>query len=149
MATAALLLGACGFGAVDVPASSPQPGTQGICATLVADLPDVVDDAVRRDLAGQTPGAAVWGQPPIILRCGVAPPAGIDPTQAVLEVAGVGWSAVPGDGGTFFYALDRAAIVEVAIPDDYAPEAQVLVDLADAVAQVPLSAVPAAAPTPS
>ena len=155
MATAALLLGACGFGAVDVPASSPQPGTHGDCATLVADLPDVVEgdgcDGVleRRDLAGQTPGAAAWGQPPIILRCGVAPPAGIDPTQAVLEVAGVGWSAVPGHGGTFFYALDRAAIVEVAIPDDYAPEAQVLVDLADAVAQVPLSAVPAAAPTPS
>jgi hypothetical protein len=142
------MLGACGFGAVEVPAASQEPGTQGLCATLVADLPEVVDDAVRRDLAGQTSGAAVWGQPPIILRCGVPPPSGVDPTQAVLEVAGVGWSAVPGEGGTFFYALDRAAIVEVAIPADYAPEAQVLIDLADAVAQVPLTAAPAAEPTP-
>jgi len=126
----------CGFGAVSVPAHTPLPGTDQMCAELVAALPEVVDDAVRRDLEPPSTAVAAWGQPPIILRCGTPEPAGIDPTAAVLEVAGVGWRPLPGQGGTFFVTADRAAVVEVAIPDDYAPEADVLVDLAPAVSAV-------------
>lgn len=118
----------------------PEPGTDSVCAGLVAALPEVVDDAVRRDVSLGTDGAdgasatvAAWGQPPIILRCGVAEPTGVDPTFAVLEVAGVRWRAVPGDGGTFFYTADRVAVVEVGVPSEYAPEGDVLVDLAPAV----------------
>ena len=110
-----------------------QPGTEGVCDDLVAALPDVVDDAVRRDVSPPSPGVAVWGQPPIILRGGVLDPAGIDPTQAVLDVAEVGWRAVPGDGGTFFFTADRVAVIEVSVPTDYAPESATLVDLASAV----------------
>jgi hypothetical protein len=106
----------------------------------------VVDDAVRRDVEPGQPGIAAWGQPPIILRCGVSPPTGLDPSLAVLDVSGVGWRSLDGEGGTFFYTDDRAAVVEVAVPDDYAPEAEVLVDLAEAVeSSVPrISAGPAA-----
>jgi hypothetical protein len=104
------------------------------CADLVEALPEVVDDAVRRDVEPPTDAAAAWGHPPVILRCGVGEPVGVDPTLAVLEVGGVGWRSVPGSGGTFFYTAERAVVVEVAVPDDYAPEADVLVDLAEAVA---------------
>jgi hypothetical protein len=71
--------------------------------------------------------------------------------MAVLDVAGVGWRAVPGQGGTFFYTDGRVVVLEVAIPDDYAPEADVLVDLAPAVTDtVPtLSEDPAADSAPS
>lgn len=135
---AAGLLAGCAFGAVEVAGHGIAPGAQRACAALVEALPEVVDDAVRRDVEPAQPGLAAWGQPPIILRCGVEQPAGLDPTMAVLEVGGVGWRSLGGDGGTFFY-LDGADVeVEVAIPDDYAPEAQVLLDLADAVrASVP------------
>jgi len=118
---------------VDVEPYVLQPGTDGVCTDLVAALPEVVDDAVRRDVSAPSPGVAVWGQPPIILRCGVPEPAGVDPTQAVLDVAGVGWRAVPGEGGTFFFTADRVAVVEVSVPTDYAPESATLVDLASAV----------------
>ncbi len=124
----------CGFGPVDVPTYLPLPGTIATCADLVEALPEVVDDAVRRDVEPASQTAAAWGHPPVILRCGVAEPTDVDPTQAVLEVAGVGWRAASGSGGTFFYTDDRAVVVEVAVPDDYAPEADVLSDLADAVA---------------
>jgi hypothetical protein len=127
----------CGFGAVSVPAHTPLPGSEQVCAEMVAKLPEVVDDAVRRDVEPASSAVAAWGQPPIILRCGTPEPAGIDPTMAVLEVAGVAWRSLPGDGGTFFVTAGRAAVVEVAIPDDYAPEADVLVDLAPAVSGVP------------
>ena len=112
----------------------PAPGTAETCARLVEALPEVVDDAVRRDVEPPTTTSAAWGQPPVILRCGVEEPAGVDPTAAVLEVGGVGWRSVPGSGGTFFYTDRRSVVVEVAVPDDYAPEADVLVDLAESVA---------------
>lgn len=138
MPLAVVSLAACGYGAVEVADHSIQPGAEQVCAALVEALPEVVDDAVRREVEPAQPGAAAWGQPPIILRCGADEPTGLDPTLAVLDVSGVGWRSVGGEGGTFFYLDGRAAVVEVAIPDDYAPEAQVLVDLADAVrASVP------------
>lgn len=128
-----LLLPGCGFGAVDVPTHQPLPGTEQMCASLVAALPEVVSDAVRREVRPASDGVAAWGQPPIILRCGVAEPTGLDPTLAVLSVAGVDWRSLDGEGGTFFVTTGRAAVVEVAVPDDYAPEADVLVDLAPAI----------------
>lgn len=145
------MLAACGFGAVDVGEHRMQPGAARVCADLVTGLPEVVDDAVRREIDPPQPGVAAWGQPPIILRCGVPEPTGLDPTSAVLDVSGVGWRALDGEGGTFFYSDDRAVVVEVAVPDDYAPEAQVLVDLADAVlGSVPgVSAGPAGGAAPS
>ncbi len=114
------------------PVHTPAGGSEAVCAALVAALPDVVADAVRREVQPESAAVAAWGQPPVILRCGVEPPAA-DPGTAVLEVDGVGWVAVAGDGGTFFTTVDRDARVEVAVPDDYAPEAEVLADLAPAV----------------
>jgi hypothetical protein len=126
-------LAACGYGPVDVPDSTPLPGTQDACAALLATLPDTVADAVRREVAPATAGVAAWGQPPVILRCGVPAPTGADPTTALLDVDGVEWLPVPGQGGTFFTTVGRAVDVEVAVPDDYAPEADVLADLGRAV----------------
>jgi len=139
------LLG-CGIGAVEIDEHAVARGAQQACDELMGALPDVVDDAVRRDVEPAQPGVAAWGQPPIILRCGVGEPTGLDPTLAVLDVSGVGWRSLDGEGGTFFYTDDRVAVVEVAIPNDYAPEAEVLVDLAQAVDSTiaTLSAGPAA-----
>lgn len=135
MAVLALASAGCGFGAVEVDEHVAEPGTAQVCADLVAALPEVVDDAVRRDVSPASPGVAAWGQPPIILRCGVGEPTGIDPTSAVLDVAGVSWRALPGEGGTFFFSDGRAAVVEVAVPDEYAPEGAVLADLAPAMTE--------------
>jgi hypothetical protein len=110
-----------------------------MCAALVEALPEVVADAVRRDVEPAGPAVAAWGDPPVILRCGVPAPVA-DPTTTVLALDGVDWLPVPGEGGTFFTTVGRAAQVQVAVPDDYAPEADVLSDLADAVtAAVPLT----------
>lgn len=121
-----------GFGAVDVDEHVPLPGTTRPCTSLVDAAPEVVSDAVRRDVEPPSPGVAAWGDPPIILRCGVPEPV-VDPTSNVFDVAGVTWVPVSGEGGTYFYTVGRTAVLEVAIPDDYAPEAEVLVDLAPAV----------------
>ncbi|HSK28067.1 MAG TPA: hypothetical protein VK894_14235, partial [Jiangellales bacterium] len=67
------------------------------------------------------------------------------PDAQLLVVDGVAWLPVPGEGGTFFTALERTARVELAVPDGYEPEADLLVDVAPAVkAAVPLSEDPSA-----
>ncbi|WP_116948184.1 DUF3515 domain-containing protein [Jiangella endophytica] len=126
-------LAGCGYGAVDVTPHEPEPGSAGVCAALQDALPDTVDDAVRRDVDPSSEYVAAWGQPPIVLRCGVAMPASYRPDAQLYDVDGVGWLADEGEGGTFFTAVDREVLVEVAVPDDYAPEANVLADLATAI----------------
>ncbi len=90
-------------------------------------------DAVSRDVDPDDGLTAAWGDPAIVLRCGVPPPAEYQPDAQLFDVDGVEWLPVEGDGGFFFTTVDREAYVEVAVPDDYAPEATVLTDLAEAI----------------
>jgi hypothetical protein len=123
----------CGFGAVEVEPYEAEPGSSDVCAALLEDLPEVVDDAVRREVTPDSDLVAAWGQPAIVLRCGVPMPSSYRPDAQLFDVDGVGWLADEGEGGTFFTSADREVLVEVAIPDDYAPEAAVLTDLAPAI----------------
>jgi hypothetical protein len=57
----------------------------------------------------------------------------------LFEIEGITWFAQPLTRGTRFTTEDRVANVRVDVPDDYRPEAQVLVDLAPALdSAVPL-----------
>lgn len=104
-------------------------------------LPSTLDDAVRRDHEPAISTAATWGSPPIVLRCGVPLPAEYRSDAQLFEVNEVAWLAVEGEGGYFFTTVDRVAHVEVAVPDDYTPEAAALADLAAAITEaVPLTA---------
>lgn len=52
---------------------SPGPdAADPACARLVAALPSRVADSGRRETTAQA--AAAWGDPPVVLRCGVRPP---------------------------------------------------------------------------
>lgn len=126
-------LAGCGFGAVEVEPHEPEPGSADVCAALQEALPDTVDDAVERDVDPPSEYAAAWGQPAIVLRCGVPMPASYSPDATLYDIDGVGWLLDEGDGGSFFTAADREVLIEVAVPDDYAPEANVLADLAPAI----------------
>jgi hypothetical protein len=130
---AILLVGGCGLGALDVEPHEPEPGSGQACAQLHEALPDVVSDAVRRDVEPHSEFVAAWGDPPVVLRCGVPLPSEYRPDAQLFDVEGVGWFPVDGAGGTFFTATDREPHIEVAVPDDYAPEAEVLADLAAAI----------------
>lgn len=132
-ALGATLLVGCGLGTVDVEPHEVEAGSEPGCAQLLDALPDVVSDAVRRDVEPASEQVAAWGDPPIVLRCGVPVPTEYRPDAQLLDVEDVGWFPVAGEGGTFFTAVDRQPYVEVAVPDDYAPEAVVLADLAAAV----------------
>ncbi|CAA9291684.1 MAG: hypothetical protein AVDCRST_MAG48-568 [uncultured Friedmanniella sp.] len=130
---AAVLLGASGCaGAVRVDEPAPEPADRRTCEAVLGALPDQVLESTTRPTE---PGALsrAWGDPAIVLRCGVPAPPGLTATSECVEVNGVGWFREPAGGGTLFTTIGRAAFVEVGVPADYAPEVDVLVDLAAAV----------------
>jgi hypothetical protein len=113
----------------------PDVRVAGYCAALHARLPRIVDGLHRHDLKPRSDLTAGWGNPSIVLRCGVPRPlVDADPDADAVEVNGVGWSIEPQAGGSFRLTTTlRKAYVEVTLPKRYAGDLGPLTDLADAV----------------
>ena len=109
-----------------------------VCASVT--IPATVSGAGLRP----TPevGTAAWGEPPITYRCGVSRPASLSSTSRLLDVAGIGWLPIEGEGGTGFIATTWPSpadpvYVEVLVPEDYAAPADVLIDISAALVAAP------------
>ena len=70
------------------------------------------------------------------MRCGVANPAALTPTSQLVTVDGVDWLPEQLTEGYLFTSVGREVNVEVSVPDDYSPEADVLVDLSPVLAKL-------------
>jgi Protein of unknown function (DUF3515) len=123
--------------AVDVPSTKVSGSQHKACAELVDSLPDHVSDQERRETKGN-PLAAAWGDPPIVLRCGVGRPAGYDKFSACQVVNGLGWfvpeKTIDDQGAdVVMTTVGRDPAVEVKVPATYRPPDAVMVDLGTAV----------------
>jgi hypothetical protein len=116
---------------------TPAAGVREQCAAVMAALPTTVLDQPRRTVEPGTLSAA-WGDPTITLKCGVPKPPTLGDASECFEVNGVGWFAEEADGGYLFTTIGRSAYVQLGVPTDYAPEANALVDVAEAVKTIPL-----------
>ncbi|RKN06631.1 DUF3515 domain-containing protein [Streptomyces radicis] len=143
-ASALLALAACasaGADAPDVAVPAPTGDAAEACRELSADLPERVDGAERGELPESTPFAMVWGDPAIVLRCGVESPGPLtpgsdayDPVSAeIVGVNEVSWLLERQDGGVRFTTTERTVFVEMTVPDAYAPEVNPLLDVAAAI----------------
>jgi hypothetical protein len=135
-AAALLALGACSR-TVAMTDPEPSAAVRQACAAVMATLPATVLDQPRRTVE---PGvlSAAWGDPTITLRCGVAKPPGLGDASECFEVNGVGWFAEEAEGGFLFTTIGRPAYVQLGVPTEYAPEANALVDVAEAVKKIPV-----------
>lgn len=97
---------------------SPQSETATYCRALDRQLPQRVDGLVRTDPTPRSALTAGWGDPAIILRCGVPRPGKMDDMEADgVEVNGVGWlQEQQADGSFRFTSALRRAYVEVTLP---------------------------------
>ena len=139
---AALTCAGCS-GAVDVRTPVAGPVATKQCQRLIAVLPQRVAGQAVRDVHPADALAMAWGDPPVVLRCGVAKPAALRPDSACFVVNGVGWFArqngrpvsgtEPVTAEIVFTTVGRSPYVEVAVPPDYQPAANALVDVAEAV----------------
>ncbi|MGY4720882.1 DUF3515 family protein [Naumannella cuiyingiana] len=128
-ALAALPILAGCAGPVDIAEPQPKAAAAQACAKMIADLPPTVGGQDRREARPGRTGAA-WGNPAIVLTCGGELPAGAGPDAQCFEVNQVGWYAEESEQGWTFTTLGRLTPVQVTVPPEYAPEANVLVDLA-------------------
>ena len=121
---------------VDVPALDAR--ARDVCAGLVDSLPATVDGAERRETDPSDAPAAAWGDPAIVLTCGVPAPAGFDDFSTCQEIDGVGWY-IPDEQVTgrpepvTMTTIDREVNVQVTLPETHWPPAAAMVDLAPAV----------------
>jgi hypothetical protein len=134
-AVACLLVvaGAC-TSAVEVDGPAPSGSDAAACADLVDALPDRVADQLRRPVEPDDRAAAAWGDPAIVLRCGVPEPSGFDQLSTCQVTDGVAWF-IPEEQITgqavdiVMTTIGRSPGVEVRIPADYFPPAATMVDL--------------------
>ena len=111
-------------GTPDVRVSPPTGGSTAQCAAVVGVLPVSLDSLDPRVVEPRSALVRAWGDPAVVLRCGVADPAGYDPTATCLDVNGVGWYAEPQQRAVRFTSRWSTPRIEVTVPSSYAPEAQ-------------------------
>jgi hypothetical protein len=109
---------------VSVPAPpSSDDRTVSACADVISALPLVVAGAdLRRTVSNpSSPSIVAWGDPPIVLRCGVARPAALKANSGdfLVSVNGVVFLPDKQSDRTVFTVVDRAAYLDVSVPTSY------------------------------
>ena len=138
LATLATLLAGCGASTVHVETPALHGAAAADCARLVRALPHRVADQPRRQVEPAGVAGAAWGDPAIVLRCGVPRPKELRPTSTCQMANGVGWfipeSQIQGrPTDIVMTTVGRAENVEVRLPEKYWPPAAAMVDLAPAI----------------
>ena len=136
-----LALTACGGGgglsAVEVPVPVSSGAIGAICRAIEPTLPKQIDGMDRRKTSPRTDRTAAWGEPPVIMRCGVERPQALKRTSQLNTVNGVDWLVEERDGGHVFTSINRAAYIEITVPAGHDPQVGPLVDIAPSMQYVP------------
>ncbi|KQW53567.1 hypothetical protein ASC77_04660 [Nocardioides sp. Root1257] len=137
VACAALLLLAtgCSSGPPDIPTPDLSSTDDAACRALVSALPDTLAGEKSVEVDGDAAYGAAWGDPAIVLTCGVGA-TDLDDVPKCVVADGVGWlvptDEVDGDRDATFTADGYRPRVRLEVPRDYLPEqgASALAELA-------------------
>jgi hypothetical protein len=111
-----------------------------VCRALLSQLPDHVRDLAQRPVTAGPEQNAAYGDPPIVVACGVPEPR-VAPTALVWQLDGVCWFAQEGaPEGTVLVTVDREVPVRVTVPRDYGGPAQWAAEFNDTIVATVLSA---------
>ncbi|HSX66402.1 DUF3515 domain-containing protein [Nocardioides sp.] len=137
-----VLLAACSSGDVEISSGDVTPAERAACEKLLDTVPAELDGLTAREVTPATALGRAWGDPAVVLSCGVAMPEGFQPGASCEEVNGVGWY-VPTDQFSDLgqdltvYTIGREPVVELVVPSeqrrDAAFAADALATLADPV----------------
>jgi len=127
---------------VDTPDVTPEADLA--CPVLMGQLPLEMAGESSRQVDSDSPFAYAWGDPPVVLVCGVAPPAGYAADSGTLAVNGVEWFVDDSDPDAYVWTtVDRLVPVEVRVPAEYDSA------LVTALGPIISTALPYTEPTPS
>jgi hypothetical protein len=140
----ALVLTACSAGPLEVTGTAPtDDATAEACEALVGSLPDKVGGQSAIERANGDGWAKAWGDPAVVLRCGVAAPGEQPAETTCLDVSGIGWVATqdgePADLDTpaasnetvDFTTITRSIPIQVSVPAKRAPASDALAELSE------------------
>jgi hypothetical protein len=129
---------------ITVSAPPAAAAAQAPCAQVLSALPVQLGPLTPRVVHTRpdSPNVVAWGDPAVVLRCGVARPAAFVPTSDVYNIGNVYWLAVKQKGATVWTVIDRAVYVEVTIPEKQAFQPLPLLGKAIASELKPTCAVP-------
>jgi hypothetical protein len=135
-----VLLSACGKEPVTIPTLPLTAADQETCQRVTDALPDSVAGQGRRSTQPAEALGGAWGDPPIVLQCGVAVPDDFARSASCSEADGVGWF-VPSsqvDDASVDVVMSTAGyrpVLQVSIPAKYRPNgvAAAMVELAPVV----------------
>jgi hypothetical protein len=118
---------------VEVPPVTPA--ADAACPGLMEGLPlELLGDPSRR-VDSDSPFAYAWGEPPVVLVCGVDRPAGWTVGESAIQINGVQWYVDTDDPDTTVWtAVDRSVYVDVRVPAsvDSAPVTALTMHIAEA-----------------
>jgi hypothetical protein len=100
---------------VDVPPVTPEADAS--CPALMGKLPLELTGEPSRRVQSDTPYAYAWGDPAIVLTCGVDRPAGYVVGASAIQINGVQWYVDTEDPDTTVWTtVDRPVYVQVTLP---------------------------------
>jgi hypothetical protein len=105
--------------AVPVPAPpKPDAATQAACVKVFAKLPVQLGQLAPRRTETDSSFVAAWGNPAVVVRCGVAKPAVYGTAEAaqLIEVNSVLWQPDPQRDRTVYTTVDRSVYIDVTVP---------------------------------
>lgn len=131
----------CSGGPVDIATPDLGDADRSVCEAFSAALPGSLAGEPRRESDPADALGAAYGDPAIVVRCGVGAPEGFDQASSSCEVAnGVGWYVAPEEfddqsADVTLSAAGYRPVVEVRLPGEYRPEgpAAAIAELAAAV----------------
>lgn len=136
-AVALLTLSACS-NAVEVDSPDLNRADRTSCDHLLEELPDELDGLERIDVTPDGAPALAWGDPAVVVTCGVTMPEDFDEMSPCEEINGVGWFVRPEEYADNDSALDMTSIgfypaVRLLVPAEQRPPAGFLVAVSDAI----------------
>ena len=133
LALALVLTGGCAA-APTVTVESYRPIAGEKCSAVINSVPgELLTQGQREITAGPVSNyVAAWGDPIIVLQCGVTTPADATLMPEVITVNGIDWRYEELDGGTRFYSDSLQTVFRLDVPSTYDNPTDALADLSDA-----------------
>ena len=110
--------------AVQAPDASPD------CEPVLSAAPIRLLGELQRETTPRNAAAIAWGDPPIVLACGIDHEVPAD--AQVITIEGIDWVAEETDTGTVFTTLSLVPTIQLRVPADYRPEVDAVVEITPA-----------------
>lgn len=112
----------------------PAPGSEDpYCEQLSSILPVDLGGALLRDTNPDSTGTKAWGDPAIVLRCGVATPDAYSEVSQLLTVNNLDWFPEELQAGVRFTSVGTTQLIEISIPASYEATADILTELSSTI----------------